>query len=126
MLLLCLTGLPLIFHEEIDHLLDDKPPLRALPDDAPLKTLDELLAAALAAFPGERALFMSFDDDRPVVNVTTGPRANSTIEEMHITAIDRRTGELVGSIKDEGVMSVILRLHADMIAGLPGELFLGF
>jgi uncharacterized iron-regulated membrane protein len=126
MLLLCLTGLPLIFHEEIDHLLDDKPPLRAMPAGTPLKSLDELLAAALAAFPGERALFMSFDDDRPVVNVTTGPRADAVLAEMHITAIDRRTGELVGSIKEEGVMQVILRLHVDMFAGLPGELFLGF
>jgi uncharacterized iron-regulated membrane protein len=69
---------------------------------------------------------MSFDDDRPVANVTTGPRANSTIEQMHITAFDLRTAGMVGSIKDEGIMHVILRLHVDMFAGLPGELFLGF
>ncbi|MPY69497.1 MAG: PepSY domain-containing protein [Alphaproteobacteria bacterium] len=126
MLLLCLTGLPLIFHDEIDALLDDGPALADRPADAPLKTLDQALATALAAFPGERGLFMSFDTDRPVVNVTTGPTADATVEQMHITAIDLRTAEIVGSIKEEGIMHVILRLHVDMFAGLPGELFLGF
>jgi uncharacterized iron-regulated membrane protein len=126
MLLLCLTGLPLIFHDEIDALLDGPSALPAMAPGTPLKTLDDALAAALTAYPDERGLFMSFDTDRPVVNVTTGPTARSTIEQMHITAIDRRTAKIVGSIKEEGIMHVILRLHVDMFAGLPGELFLGF
>jgi uncharacterized iron-regulated membrane protein len=125
MLMLCVTGLPLIFHEEIDALFEDRT-LPAMPPGTPMKTLDQALATALAAFPGERALFMSFDDDRPVVNVTTAPTADATVAEMHITAIDLRTAEIVGSIKEEGIMHVILRLHVDMFAGLPGELFLGF
>lgn len=125
MLMLCVTGLPLIFHEEIDRLLDDDRALPEVPLGTTLRSLDEALATALAAYPGERGLFMSFDVDRPVVNVTTGPTADATIEQMHITAIDRRTAKIVGSIKEEGIMHVILRLHVDMFAGLPGELFLG-
>ncbi|MBP5856426.1 PepSY domain-containing protein [Marivibrio halodurans] len=126
MLLLCVTGLPLIFHDEIDAALEGDTTLPPVPEGTGLRTLDEAVAAALAAYPGERPLFLSFDIDRPVVNVTTGPRARSTLAEMHLTAIDLRTAEIIGSIKEEGIMHVILRLHVDMFAGLPGELFLGF
>ncbi|MGF7177468.1 PepSY-associated TM helix domain-containing protein [Azospirillum doebereinerae] len=126
MLLLCLTGLPLIFHDEIDHLFEEDR-LPPMPADTPLKNLDEAVAAALAAYPGERGLFLSFDVDRPVVNVTTGPTAGASRKEMHISAIDRRTTQIVGDLNDEsGFMHVMLRLHVDLFAGLPGELFLGF
>lgn len=126
LLMLCLTGLPLIFHEEIDAWLEPQAGLRPMPDGTPLLSLDRAVAAAMAAYPGERPLYMSFDTDRPVVNVTTGPDAGATADEMHITAIDLRNAEIVGSLKEEGIMHVILRLHVDLFAGLPGELFLGF
>lgn len=126
MLLLCLTGLPLIFHEEIDHLFESDT-LPVLPPDTPLKSLDEAVAAALAAYPGERGLFLSFDEDRPVVNVTTGPGVGVPVSRMHISAIDLRTTTILGDLNEGGgVMDVILRLHVDLFAGLPGELFLGF
>jgi uncharacterized iron-regulated membrane protein len=126
LLLLCLTGLPLIFHDEIDRLVEGEQPLPPVPPGLPDKTLDDAVATALAAYPGERPLYLSFDEDRPVVNVTTGPRARSTVEEMHITAIDRRSAEIVGSLTEGGFMHVVLRLHVDLFAGLPGELFMGF
>jgi len=126
MLLLCLTGLPLIFHDEIDALTEGD---AALPGDGhagPLQSLDAAVAAAVALYPGEQPLYMSFDADRPVVNVTTGPSVKATRKEMHLTAIDLRTAEVVGPLVEEGFMHVMLRLHVDLFAGLPGELFLGF
>ncbi len=127
LLMLCLTGLPLIFHDEIDAALDERPPLAALPSDAPLLPLDAFVRTATAKYPGERPLFMSFDEDRPVVNVTTGKVAQPGRGDLHITAIDRRTAKVVGALDEEGgIMAVILRLHVDMFAGLPGKLFLGF
>mgnify|MGYP003637862777 FL=1 len=126
LLMLCLTGLPLIFHEEIDHLTEGERVLADLPADTPLRSLDEALATALAAHPGEVPLFMSFDVDQPVVNVTTGPHVQSTIEEMNFTSIDLRNAQSVRSFDDEGVMHFILQLHIDMFLGLKGELFLGF
>lgn len=125
LLMLCITGLPLIFHDEIDQLLDDEPPLATLPAGGRERMLDDAVATAVAAYPGERPLYLSFDTDRPVVNVTTGPAADSTRELMHLTAIDRRTAEIVGKIEEEGFMHVMLRLHVDMFADLPGKLFLG-
>ncbi|QCN98452.1 PepSY domain-containing protein (plasmid) [Azospirillum argentinense] len=126
MLLLCLTGLPLIFHDEIEALTaeDTLPPM---PADTPLKSLDEAVASALATYPGERPLFLSFDVDRPVVNVTTGPGARPPVSQMHISAIDLRTTRILADLNDDdGFMHVMLRLHVDLFAGLPGELFLGF
>jgi len=125
-LMLCLTGLPLIFHDEIDGAFaPDRLP--AMAADAPLLPLDRMVAAAKALYPGERPLFLSFDEDRPVVNVTTGPHALAGRSEMHITAIDRRTARKIEELdEDRGVMAFILRLHVDMFLGLPGKLFLGF
>jgi uncharacterized iron-regulated membrane protein len=75
--MLCLTGLPLIFHDEIDAALDDSTWQPANPD-GPLLSLDRMLDAALENRPDHVPLFMSFDIDRPVVNVTSGPTARCT------------------------------------------------
>ena len=46
MLLLCLTGLPLIFHHEIGHLLGTEVEAPAMPADTPRASLDRILAVA--------------------------------------------------------------------------------
>ena len=125
LLMLCLTGLPLIFHEEIDAATGARVVLPDLPD-APNLTLDQLLARALEKRPpGEVPLYMSFDTDRPVVNVTSGARANVPDTEMHFQSLDARTGAILPADPPGGVMDVILQLHTDMFLGLPGMLFLG-
>ena len=50
MLMLCITGLPLIFHEEIDDLLHSQVKPAEVPPGTPTANLDRLLANAL----GER------------------------------------------------------------------------
>lgn len=125
LLMLCITGLPLIFHDEIDAALDREPWAAANPG-GPLLSYDAILARALENRPGEAPLFMSFDTDRPVVNVTTGPRPDSPESEMHFASFDRTSGDLVPAHEpDGGVMHFILQLHTDMFLGLPGMLFLG-
>lgn len=124
LLMLCLTGLPLIFHDEIDHLLEGEQALPEVPDGTPMASLDEAVAAALALRPGDVPLYLSFDEDRPVVNLTSGPRVTATADEMHFQPMDLRTARPVPA-HEGGVMEIILRLHKDMFAGLPGELFLG-
>lgn len=126
LLMLCLTGLPLIFHEEIDNLLEGPPPLANVPPGSPVKTLDDVLANAIAVRPDEVPIYMSFDEDLPVVYVTTGPTTDAKPAQMHFLALDRRTAEVIQEPKDEGIMHVIFQLHVDMFMGLPGELFLGF
>lgn len=124
LLMLCVTGLPLIFHEEIDHATGARVELPTLPG-APLLSLDMILARALATRPGEVPLYMSFDTDRPVVNVTTGARPDVEAPAMHFMSLDYRTGAILPVEPPGGVLEFLLRLHTDMFLGLGGMLFLG-
>ena len=125
LLMLCVTGLPLIFHDEFEDALNPDAWQAANPD-GPMLSLDAILRVALENRPGEVPLFMSFDIDRPVVNVTTGPTPDAPGPQMHFASFDRTSGELVPPRADAGgVMDFLLQLHTDMFLGLPGMLFLG-
>lgn len=125
LLMLCLTGLPLIFHDEIDSALNPASWAPANPAAQHLG-LDEILGIALDNRPGEVPIFMSFDVDRPVVNVTSGPSADAPGSQMHFASFDLTSGNLVPPADNgESVMEFILQLHTDMFLGLPGMLFLG-
>lgn len=126
LLMLCLTGLPLIFHDEIDAALNPDTWQAANPD-GPGLPLDELLDIALAHRPGEVPVYMSFDVERPVINVTSAPRPDVPLSDMHFASFDATSGDLVPPAdRGERVMDFILQLHTDMFLGLPGMLFLGF
>ena len=125
-LMLCITGLPLIFHDEIDAALNPDEWRPANPDGT-LLSLDEVLNIALSQRPGEVPIYMSFDIDRPVVNVTTGPTPDAPEAQMHFASFDQTSGALVPPANvGEGVMEFILQLHTDMFLGLAGMFFLGF
>jgi uncharacterized iron-regulated membrane protein len=136
LLMLCVTGLPLIFHDEIDRLTDEQPAIGmhgvgSSSTAAGLLTLDDMLARALANRPGEVPLYMAFDNDQPSMTITTGPRPDALASEMTIQSFDRSTGKLIGAVSAGGasgvdaVMHFLLELHTDMFLGLPGMLFLG-
>jgi uncharacterized iron-regulated membrane protein len=124
LLLLCITGLPLIFEDEIDAL--SKPPLPAAPPGPPA-SLDAVATAARAYRGGDALIFISRDDKEPTYYVTTGPSGDSTDEaRIHTDFYDARTGRRIEAPPlNSGVMASILRLHAELLLGLPGELFLG-
>ena len=124
LLMLCLTGLPLIFHDEIAAATDDRPPLATMPPDAPSLPLDTLLQRAMAGRAGDVPIYMSFDGDRPVVNVTSGPTPDAAAAAMHFQSLDRRTGAVLPPAHG-GIVDVLLRIHTDLYLGLPAELLLG-
>ncbi len=129
LLMLCVTGLPLIFHDEIDRLADDAVAMAGSPSssDAPdLQSLDAMLAKARAARPGEVPLFMAFDNHSPQLTVTTAPRPDSPERDMTLQIWDRATGKpLTLAAPEDGVMDILLQLHTDLFLGLGGMLFLG-
>lgn len=130
LLMLCLTGLPLIFHDEIDALSGDMPaygmPGVGSSGNAPgLLSLDEMMRRAVAARPGEVPLFMAFDNDQPSMTITTGPAPDAPGAQMTVQVFDRSTGKKIGQEDESGVMHFLLQLHTDMFLGLPGMLFLG-
>lgn len=128
LLMLCLTGLPLIFHDEIEAATGATVPLAgpASSSQAPgLLPLDTMLARALAQRPGEVPLYMAFDNESPMLTVTTGPTPDAASADMTLMLFDRTNGKLVAPPGEEGFMEVLLELHTDMFLGLPGMLFLG-
>jgi uncharacterized iron-regulated membrane protein len=129
--MLCVTGLPLIFHDEIDSALGHAPGEamvgRGSSGTGPgLLPLDTMLAKALKARPGEVPLFMAFANDSPLMTITTAPRPDAHGPEMTVQMFDRSTGGPAGKESDAGLTAFLLQLHTDMFLGLPGELFLAF
>ena len=127
MLLLCITGLPLIFHHEIGHLLGTEVEAPAMPAGTPRASLDRVIATAQALHPERVVQFVSQpEDDDGLWFVTLTPTPEPT-EDFKSVAVDARTAAVLAQPKfDEGFMYVMFKLHVDLFAGLPGKLFLGF
>lgn len=128
LLLLALTGLPLVFHHEIDHLLGNEPELAQMPVDTPRLNLEQLVAKAQAHRPGEAMQYLAWDEDDKngviaIMAATAGTEPNSS----HTFMLDARTGDAVEMPSANGGFTLfLLRLHVDMFAGLPGKLLLAF
>jgi len=126
MLLLCLTGLPLIFHHEIGHLLGTEVEPPQTVHNGPRASLDEVVKAAHARHPERVVQFASLDeDDDRLWFVTLTPTPDPT-DDFRSVAVDARTGQVLAEPRfDEGFMWVMFKLHVDLFAGLAGKLFLG-
>lgn len=126
LLMLCLTGLPLVFWEEISHLTGADPEVAPAAAGAQAANIDALVAQALARYPGDVPLFFGWDDHAPSVYVNTGARPDTPPPQMHTAVLHQYTGELLPAAQfNEGVMYFLYRLHTDVFVGLPGMLFLG-
>lgn len=131
LLIICLTGLPLVFHHEIEHWLDDAKPLSDVPASTPPASLDKLVGAARAMYPGEVVDYVYVDPDEPQVYVGMAKKPGDTLVSGHAVRMDGRTGDVLLDgppyVDDRFTfMNIMLALHVDLFAGLAGELFLGF
>jgi uncharacterized iron-regulated membrane protein len=126
MLLLCLTGLPLIFHDEIDDLIGDGLSVPEVPAGT-TASLDRVVAAAQQRYPQEFVQFFVWDHDRPeLIKLTMAPVVNAQREQFHRLVIDARTAEVLAEPKlERSFTSFVLELHAEMFLGVGGGLFLG-
>jgi uncharacterized iron-regulated membrane protein len=126
LLMSCLTGLPLIFDEQIDHMTDHHVKGEPLPSNAPLASVDAMAAAGKRLYPKEHVLSAGFDDDEPRVFVEMAPTFDPKPDEGHSLIFDAHTGKLLEEPKlTHDLMYYAVMLHIEMFAGLPGELFLG-
>jgi uncharacterized iron-regulated membrane protein len=123
--LLCLTGSILIFHDEIDHLLGTQAP----PADVtgPSLSLETLARSAVADLPNHRPISIFLDDeqsDRAFVRV--GKMGFSALKEGTTVLIDRHSGNHLAFHYGRGTLTgFVFDLHANWLAGVPGELFGG-
>jgi uncharacterized iron-regulated membrane protein len=125
LLLLCLTGLPLVFHHEIDEALGYAPRPAMPPAGAQKSTVDRIAEAALASDPGKVLQYLAWDKDEPgIVIAYTNSATDGKPDDAVVRAFDATSGKLLGPV-GTGPMLVVLKLHTDMFAGQPGKLFLG-
>jgi uncharacterized iron-regulated membrane protein len=132
LLVICVTGLPLLFSDEIDHWLEPRS-YDALPADTPTANLDQLTATGRQMYPGQIVSSIFVDDDEPQIYLWMAPSwaaVKADPRSQHFIRFDARTAKILEQSKPAAerrptFMSVMLSLHRDLFAGLPGELFLG-
>lgn len=126
LLLLCVTGLPIVFRDELAVWLGEavEPPDRVTAS-APV-TLDDLINDAQTRRPHDHVKFLALDDDHPAwfVSLGTTPTAQENSAQF---MYDSRTGAFLHERPlDQGILNFLLKLHIELLAGLPGTLLLGF
>lgn len=125
LLMLCTTGLPLIFHEEIDSWLEPMATIQA-PEGTPKLALDSLARNAEAVHPKSQIRYIFWDEADPnKVIFDLADKPDAPVDHSKYVALNSFTGEVVGQPTTDGLMDVILKLHTDMFAGIAGKLFLG-
>lgn len=127
LLMLCITGLPLIFYHEIDHATGYSVEPPDLPGVTGTVSLDEIVAAARAKRPQDVVTFVSRDSDEPNAWFLSMAETPNAPESTAFYMFDARTGDFLHEYPlNQGFMNFMFRLHYDMFTGLPGTLFLGF
>ncbi|MFT4117903.1 PepSY-associated TM helix domain-containing protein [Bradyrhizobium sp.] len=132
LLVICITGLPLVFKDEIDDWLDDGLPYANLPADAPNADLDHIAAISRQMYPGQIIALIFRSTDEPKVLVSMAPswkEFRADRNSRHFIRFDSRTAQVLKQSKpineeSQTFMGVMLKLHKDLFAGLLGELFL--
>lgn len=127
LLLVCLTGLPLVFHHELEPWLSDIDAPARLPADAPRAPIDRVLDTARAARPDDVVHLVFSEAGEPdVLYVGMGRTPEAPLDQDIGVYVDTRSAALLGQHRfGDGIMDVLFRLHVDLFAGLPGKLFLG-
>ncbi|GAB3257634.1 PepSY domain-containing protein [Larkinella harenae] len=126
LLMLCLTGLPLIFHEEIEE-LEGKQLAAEMPANTPKASLDKLVETGLKANPTKVMRFLFWDEHQPnTVSLSLSDSVDAPPDNYKIVIMDERTAQVLEEPNyQEGFMYVMLQLHIDMFMGIGGKLFLG-
>jgi uncharacterized iron-regulated membrane protein len=126
LLMLCLSGLPLVFSEEIEHLAGGIE-AQAMPPGTPQASLDRIIESAQATQPGKVVRYVSWDNEENpnLTLVHMSSRIDAPPDDYWYVTLDSRTAQVLGQPNDHGFMYFMLELHRDMFAGLPGMLFLG-
>ncbi len=132
LLVICLTGLPLLFSDEINAWLEPHT-YEALPATTPTVNLDRLTAAGRQMYPSEIVTSVFVDDDEPQIYLWMAPSwaaLKSERKSAHFIRFDARTAKILEVSKPAAArrptfIGIMLGLHRDLFVDLPGELFLG-
>lgn len=124
-LVACVTGLPLVFHDELEELFSSSN--EPEPNGESVLDFDALIAAAEAAEPGSVTQFVSREPTDPGITVFgVGEAIDAPLEDGTILRISNADGRVLDAGGGyDGVLGAIAQLHIELFAGQLGTLFLG-
>jgi uncharacterized iron-regulated membrane protein len=123
LLVLSLTGLILIFHEEIDRALGVVPPARS---GEPKIGVAEAIALARAAMPEAAAVSVSQESKDFPGLVFVGMSPSRKIADSRTVTVDLNAGAIAEATEvDDTFTSTVLKIHAQLYAGAFGQLLVG-
>lgn len=126
LLMACLTGLPLIFHDELNDLLDHHVKPAETPAGALNASVDAMVAQAQKLMPNLHPYSIGWDDDEPRVFVVMTPSPKPASRDFHSIAFDQHTGKMLETLHPaRGLVATLLLLHSQLFLGLTGELVMG-
>ncbi|MEI9994186.1 MAG: PepSY domain-containing protein [Rhizomicrobium sp.] len=130
LLMLCLTGLPLIFQDELEDAFPGGPVPAAAVAGKPVLPLDRFAQAARGRYPQDALRSLFLDDDAPQVFAVLAPSIDAPNAANHVLTMDAHTGVVLrDSLHPAGggadaFLTFARILHAELFLGLPGDLFL--
>lgn len=133
LLLLCLTGLPLVFAEDIQHWREAPLPQLAMPAGAVPASVDAMVVEARRHYPRHVVTSVVIEDEQPRVIVYMAPSWEAVTQDprtRHAVTFDARNGAWLDderSPRERGYdfMEAMLAVHTELFAGWFGELLLG-
>ena len=127
LLLLCVTGLPLVFHDEIDAWLGATVKAPTMAADTPIAPLANVVASAEARYPGEFIQSMSWVQGGPhTMLVFMAKERRAGFGGYHALVVDARTAMVLSEPRQRvRLTQVLLALHRELFVGLPGMLLMG-
>lgn len=127
LLIACITGLPLVFMDELIDLTQPHEHPVAVTEGTPMVSLDGLVQKAQAQYPSLHPYAVGFDDDEPRVFVTMTKTENPlTAADFHAATFDEHTGKQLRETEFGGTwLDLVFRLHRELFLGVPGGLLMG-
>lgn len=127
LLIACVTGLPLIFMDELIDLTQPHEHPVSVPSGTPSVSLDDLEQKTQRLYPSLRPYAIGFDDDEPRIFVTMSRTQNpKSAADLHAVLYDQHTGKQLKQPEFGGsFLDLVFRLHRELFMGLPGELVMG-
>src|SRR5262249_25270445 len=116
--ILCASGLPLLFRDEIDSFLYDDVAAQSVPPNTPAANLDNVVATGLAHSPNLVVQFIIWDRDDPnVITLGVGESESAPSERNRIVRVDAHTAAFLDAPDmRRRISNVLLRLHSELFA----------
>ena len=123
MLIVCLTGLPLIFLHEINEVTGRDPEVPVLAAETPDVSLQQLERVGKEQYPALQPHVLIRDHEHPIWTlVMVNPGNYKQDAELYL---DSRTAQVLQHNYGQDFVWLLWKLHTDLLADLPGMLFLG-